>query len=214
MTKLWGLLRSMVSGMPGSSASPAARTQALVQGARAYLAQGHADYLRSIVQGNRAQVCFSLQLALYESQPNYNLHLRGTCHSLHWSSGDSTGSSIMSTVSAGKTLLQACMNGKIHYRPIWEGRLRGWTGQKAFLRVKEKDRGPLDFDVPGGGDTTWQRVYLCLRSGYDAEAIEVLITPAAVWFILQASYWLTCLSEHTCYTDSALMYRATGSLLS
>ncbi|CAL5221540.1 g3750 [Coccomyxa viridis] len=111
MTKLWGLLQSMVSGMPGPSASPAARTQALVQGARAYLAQGHADYLRSIVQGNRAQA-----------------NLGGSPTRLDWT--------------------------------------------KAFLRVKEKDRGPLDFDVPGGGDTTWQRVYLCLRSGYDAEAIE------------------------------------------
>ncbi len=77
MTKLWGLLRSMVSGMPGPSASPAARTQALVQGARAYLAQGHADYLRSIVQGNRAQVCASLQVSSHESQPYHDRHLRG-----------------------------------------------------------------------------------------------------------------------------------------
>ena len=46
-----------------------------------------------------------------------------------------------------------------------------WT--KAFLRAKEKERGPLDFDVPGGADTTWQRIYLCLRSGFDAEALEV-----------------------------------------
>ena len=58
---------------------------------------------------------------------------------------------------------------------------------KAFLRVKEKDRGPLDFDAPGGGDTTWQRVYMCLRSGYDTEAIEVLIITAAI----TAPTWLT-----------------------
>ena len=57
MAKLWSLLRSIISGAAGQSASAAARTQALVQGARAYLAQGHADYLRSIVQGNRAQAC-------------------------------------------------------------------------------------------------------------------------------------------------------------
>ena len=68
----------------------------------------------------------------------------------------------------------------MHLRADWvQANLGGsptrldWT--KAFLRVKEKDRGPLDFDVPGGADTTWQRVYLCLRSGYDTEAIEVLI---------------------------------------
>ena len=62
MGKLWGLLRSMVSRMPGPSASSAARTQALVQGARAYLAQGHSDYLTSIVKGNRAQACLPLLL--------------------------------------------------------------------------------------------------------------------------------------------------------
>ena len=44
---------------------------------------------------------------------------------------------------------------------------------QAFLRVREKDAGPLDFDAPGGADTLWQRIYLCLRSGFYAEAIEV-----------------------------------------
>ena len=44
---------------------------------------------------------------------------------------------------------------------------------KAYLRLKEKDRGPLDFDAPGGADTTWQLIYLCLRSGFEAEAVEV-----------------------------------------
>eukprot|EP00887_Chlorella_sp_A99_P000841 scaffold5.g841.t1 len=43
----------------------------------------------------------------------------------------------------------------------------------AFLRVKEKDRGPLDFDQPGGLDTTWRRVYTCLRAGFLAEAAQV-----------------------------------------
>lgn len=43
----------------------------------------------------------------------------------------------------------------------------------AFLRVKEKDRGALDFDQPGGVDTTWQRIYCCLRAGFHAEAVQV-----------------------------------------
>ncbi len=47
---------------------------------------------------------------------------------------------------------------------------------QAFLRVREADAGPLDFDAPGGADTAWQRVYLCLRSGFHAEALEVLKT--------------------------------------
>lgn len=45
----------------------------------------------------------------------------------------------------------------------------------AFLRLKEKDVGPLDFDAPGGLDTTWHRVFFCLRSGFQAEALEVSV---------------------------------------
>jgi hypothetical protein len=44
---------------------------------------------------------------------------------------------------------------------------------KAFLRIREKDSGPLDFDTQGGIDTTWHRIYLCLRSGFHQEALEV-----------------------------------------
>jgi nuclear pore complex protein Nup93 len=43
----------------------------------------------------------------------------------------------------------------------------------AFLRVKERDRGPADFDQPGGIETTWQRIYLCLRAGYTEEALQL-----------------------------------------
>ena len=50
---------------------------------------------------------------------------------------------------------------------------------KAYLRLKEKDRGPLDFDAPGGADTTWQLIYLCLRSGFEAEAVEVRRNPCS-----------------------------------
>ncbi|GAB4816873.1 hypothetical protein N2152v2_003919 [Parachlorella kessleri] len=43
---------------------------------------------------------------------------------------------------------------------------------QAFLRVREKERGLLDFDQPGGVDTTWQRIYCCLRAGFHAEALQ------------------------------------------
>ena len=44
---------------------------------------------------------------------------------------------------------------------------------KAFLRLRERDTA-LDFDTPGGGaDTSWQRVFLCLRSGFYSEAVQV-----------------------------------------
>jgi nuclear pore complex protein Nup93 len=44
---------------------------------------------------------------------------------------------------------------------------------QAFLRVKEKDRSPLDFDQPGGADTTWLRIFTALRAGFTAEAVSV-----------------------------------------
>lgn len=45
----------------------------------------------------------------------------------------------------------------------------------AFLRVKEQERGPFDFDQqPGGLDTAWLRIYTCLRAGYVDEALSVI----------------------------------------
>lgn len=44
----------------------------------------------------------------------------------------------------------------------------------AFLRVKNQDVSTtLDFDSPTGTDTSWQRIFCCLRSGFSAEALEV-----------------------------------------
>ena len=44
---------------------------------------------------------------------------------------------------------------------------------QAFLRVVDRDLGTaLDFDQPGGADTSWQRIYYCLRSGYFDEALQ------------------------------------------
>jgi hypothetical protein len=31
----------------------------------------------------------------------------------------------------------------------------------------------MDFDSPAGIDTTWQRIFAALRSGYTQEALEV-----------------------------------------
>ena len=45
---------------------------------------------------------------------------------------------------------------------------------QAFLRIVDRDLGTvLDFDQPGGADTSWQRIYYCLRSGYNDEALHV-----------------------------------------
>ena len=44
---------------------------------------------------------------------------------------------------------------------------------QAFLRVLDRDCGPLDFDQAGAVDTCWQRLYFCLRSGFYTEALQV-----------------------------------------
>ncbi|CAI9099390.1 OLC1v1036204C1 [Oldenlandia corymbosa var. corymbosa] len=49
---------------------------------------------------------------------------------------------------------------------------------RAFLRIRLRDYGVLDFDVDDGRrqppiDTTWQQIYFCLRTGYYDKAQEV-----------------------------------------
>lgn len=60
--------------------------------------------------------------------------------------------------------------------------LGGSTGNlqrvRAFLRVRLRDYGVLDFDAQDGRrqppvDTTWQQIYFCLRTGYYDEARSV-----------------------------------------
>lgn len=41
---------------------------------------------------------------------------------------------------------------------------------QAYIQVKFRDRGPLDFASPNGLDTSWIQLFYCLRSGFDAAA--------------------------------------------
>ena len=70
VSKLWELLRRMLSTLPGKSSSAAARTQALIQGARAYLAKGHEDYVMRMVQSNRAQVRWTCHVRSFSEGGN------------------------------------------------------------------------------------------------------------------------------------------------
>eukprot|EP00898_Chlorokybus_atmophyticus_P001151 jgi/Chlat1/2036/Chrsp159S02326 len=64
-----------------------------------------------------------------------------------------------------------------------QARLGGATSTidriKAFLRVKLRDQGPLDFDAESSNarsppiDTTWYQIFYCLRSGYYDDALQV-----------------------------------------
>ena len=66
----------------------------------------------------------------------------------------------------------------------------------AFLRLRQKDAAPLDFDSPSGLDTTWQRIFFCLRSGYYQEAVEVI----HCWSLVHAMYsW-----RHSLRADKAI----------
>ncbi|KAK9915316.1 hypothetical protein WJX75_007541 [Coccomyxa subellipsoidea] len=111
MRMLWDVLARIAAAAEARTGAGAARTQALLRGARKYLEEGHVTYLQNTIQANRAQ---------------------------------------------------ASLGGA----PSRQSQIQ------AFLRVREKDAGPLDFDSPGGADTTWHRIYLCLRSGFYKEAVE------------------------------------------
>ena len=77
-------------------------------------------------------------------------------------------------------MVQAALGGE----PSKQAQLR------AYLRGQLADTGPLDFDSPGGLDTSWRRIFLALRCGYHSEAIQV------------SFHWLACaqamaFSNHT-----------------
>ncbi|EFJ49173.1 hypothetical protein VOLCADRAFT_120776, partial [Volvox carteri f. nagariensis] len=44
---------------------------------------------------------------------------------------------------------------------------------QAYVQVKFRDRGPLDFATPNGMDTSWIQLFYCLRSGYDRAAARI-----------------------------------------
>ncbi|KAJ7972191.1 Nuclear pore protein [Quillaja saponaria] len=55
---------------------------------------------------------------------------------------------------------------------------------RAFLRIRLRDYGVLDFDAGDERrqppvDTTWQQIYFCLRTGYHAEARNVALSSRA-----------------------------------
>ncbi|KAL3698515.1 hypothetical protein R1sor_012591 [Riccia sorocarpa] len=79
--------------------------------------------------------------------------------------------------------------------------LGGSTGNlqrvKAFLRVRLRDYGPLDFDTTDlrrqpPMDTTWHMIYFCLRSGYYEEAQHVAYSSRVSRnFAPQLAEWIT-----------------------
>ncbi|KAK7259645.1 hypothetical protein RIF29_25257 [Crotalaria pallida] len=75
----------------------------------------------------------------------------------------------------------------IHSHPA-QAALGGGVGNlqriRAFLRIRLRDYGVLDFDAGDARrqppvDTTWQQIYFCLRSGYYDEARNVALSSRA-----------------------------------
>ncbi|XP_042502634.1 nuclear pore complex protein NUP93A-like [Macadamia integrifolia] len=68
---------------------------------------------------------------------------------------------------------------------------------RAFLRVRLRDYGVLDFDASDARrqppvDTTWQQIYFCLRTGYFDEARNVALTSrVSLQFAPQLAEWIT-----------------------
>eukprot|EP01018_Ginkgo_biloba_P022309 Gb_32484 [translate_table: standard] len=79
--------------------------------------------------------------------------------------------------------------------------LGGSTGNlqriRAFLRVRLRDHGVLDFDATDGRrqppvDTTWQQIYFCLRTGYYDEARSVAQSArVSQMFAPQLAEWIS-----------------------
>lgn len=82
---------------------------------------------------------------------------------------------------------------------------------RAFLRVRLRDHGVLDFDAGDARrqppvDTTWQQIYYCLRTGYYEEARDIAQSSrVANQFAPQLDEWITSggmLSPETASTAS------------
>lgn len=56
MRMLWDVLARIAAAAEARAGAGAARTQALLRGARKYLEDGHVTYLQNTIQSNRAQV--------------------------------------------------------------------------------------------------------------------------------------------------------------
>ncbi|CAI9765651.1 unnamed protein product [Fraxinus pennsylvanica] len=68
---------------------------------------------------------------------------------------------------------------------------------RAFLRIRLRDYGVLDFDAGDARrqppvDTTWQQIYFCLRTGYHSDAREVSRTSrVSLQFAPLLNEWIT-----------------------
>ncbi|XP_042481572.1 nuclear pore complex protein NUP93A-like isoform X2 [Macadamia integrifolia] len=68
---------------------------------------------------------------------------------------------------------------------------------RAFLRIRLRDYGVLDFDASDARrqppvDTTWQQIYFCLRTGYYDEARNVALSSrVSPQFAPQLAEWIT-----------------------
>ena len=104
--------------------------------------------------GHAAMGVHTAQCALAGRQQALNEHALAAVQSCSLSAAD-----WLDAFTAG---LQASLGGS----PSRQAQLR------AYLRVKLADKGPLDFDAPGGLDTSWRRIFLALRCGFHDEAIQ------------------------------------------
>ncbi|MCO5566899.1 hypothetical protein L7F22_020582 [Adiantum nelumboides] len=135
MRKIWNLVKCLLSEELVKSKTLTRKMQ-LILGARHHLEEGHAKYIRDIIQSHPAQAAL----------------------------GGSTGN------------LQLI---------------------RAFLRVRLRDQGALDFEVEHLGrlppiDTTWHQIFFCLRTGYYKEAKEVAeLSRVSRTFASQLSEWIS-----------------------
>ena len=71
MRMLWDVLARIAAAAEARTGAGAARTQALLRGARKYLEEGHVTYLQNTIQANRAQVCYHASLVSLHSLSSF-----------------------------------------------------------------------------------------------------------------------------------------------
>ena len=192
MQRCWQLLVAVAAAVLDMPASQhGARKAALLRGARQYLERGHAAYMQTIIQSHRSEACppitspVNQQSRLCISTANHERAIHGV-HALQLirfglallGSADELLDRRETRAINTQVVVPAAQMSS-HARQAAMGGDPSRLGQvQAFLRVVDRDLGTaLDFDQPGGTDTSWQRIYYCLRSGYHDEALQASCFP-------------------------------------
>ncbi|KAF3554825.1 hypothetical protein F2Q69_00017824 [Brassica cretica] len=174
--KIWQLVQA-ITGEDSAVRQGVSKRMSLAIGARRHLERGHEKHIMDTIQSHPTQVFISVSFFILFLL-DYN--------SCYMSVDDSVGNQSDMCL-ASLILFQAALGGSV-------GNLQRI---RAFLRIRLREYGILDFDSPDARrqppvDTTWQQIYFCLRTGYYEEAKEIArSTRSSQQFAPLLTEWIT-----------------------